>query len=466
MEAAASEVEGGEEAFEFVEPPVFEVDYKGNCAYEVKVSVPAANATSQAAKMYDELQGEAELPGFRPGRAPRKLIERKFAKAVGKEVEAKLVSEAFQKLVKDQELRPLSVPDIDGLDDKADRSDEAPLTFTFKFEVMPRVELGTYRGIEVERPVVTIDTADVDQRIEETRQRMATYQEVEGAKAEENDQVVIDLRGTLDGEPFAGGTADDYPYVLGSKRFFDEFEDALKGAAAGEEKTCDVTFPADYFNESLREKTVQFVVKVKQVSRLTVPPLDDEFATRAGFESLEDMRTKMADELRESSLSTSNSMAEQRAVETVVANSTFEIPDSLVERIAEGIYRDEVSRLAQMRVPASEVRAREDELRQHARERALDNIKQITVLNEIGEAEGIEIQEADFEQEAETMATRLGLEAETVANYMRVSEERGTFEDRIFRNKALRVIMDNAKITDVELPHDEQDGNADEAGNA
>ena len=165
-EAAA---EAPEEEDDFVEDPTFDVDYKGECAYEVKVTIPPVNETQKLSEMLDELKKEAEVPGFRPGRAPRKLIEKKFGKIVKGEVEAKLVSAAFQKLIKDEDLNPLGMPEIDGLDEKKDRPDDEPLTFTFKFEVAPRVELGKYKGISVERPVVKVAKKDIDEAIDEMR---------------------------------------------------------------------------------------------------------------------------------------------------------------------------------------------------------------------------------------------------------------------------------------------------------
>ncbi|HIJ73727.1 MAG TPA: trigger factor, partial [Candidatus Hydrogenedentes bacterium] len=301
-EAASAEAvdREAEEEDVFVQDPVFQIDYKGDCSYEVKVEVPSANEAKQAEEMFDELAREAEVPGFRKGRAPRKLIERKFLKAVKSDVEAKLVNAAFKKLVKDSDLKPIGALDIDGLDGDEKREEGENLVFTLRFEVAPRVELGAYRDVKVERPIMVPEQEQIDAAIDEIRSRFAVFETLEGGVAAEGDQVEIDFRGTVDGEEFDGGSAVDYPYMLGTRRFFPEFEEALRGGCAGDEVACNVTFSDDYYNEKLRGKTAHFAIRIKDVKRRNLPELNDTFARQAGFDNPEDMREKVAERLTES----------------------------------------------------------------------------------------------------------------------------------------------------------------------
>ncbi len=441
------------EEFKFVEDPTFDVDYKGECAYVVKVVVPAANKQKQADTLYDELKHDAEVPGFRRGRAPRKLIERKFAKAVRGEVEGKLVNAAFRKLLEDNKLKAIGLPDIEGLEAEQERKDDDPLAFTLKFEVAPRVELGKYRGISVERPIVSVDEKDLKEAIDEVRNRYSTFEEVTRGKAKEGDQVVIDFEGTIDGEPFQGGHAQNYPYILGTKRFFPEFEEVLLGAKAGNEFSCDVKFPEEGGAEKLRGKTANFKITVKAVKRKSAPALTDEFAKQTGFENIADLKEKTREELRASSVRMSESITRSRALDAVIQSSTYEIPKSLIEEVAKEHFEREVRHLMQHRVPAHTIEERSKELMEQARASAVSEIKQITTLNEIGEAEGIEVTEEDFEKEAESIATRYGFEAETVSRFMSSeSDRRGMYEGRILRAKALDVIVQHADITEKEVP--------------
>lgn len=439
----------------FVESPEYDVDYKGDCAYEVKVTIPPANKAKQAEDMFNELQEQAEVPGFRPGRAPRKLIERKFSKAVRGEVETKLITAAFQKLVEDQDLRPIQMPNIDGLGEE-DRKDDEPLTFTLKFEVAPKVELGEYKGVEVERPVVHIEDEDVQEAIDNTRSRYATFESVEGEEAQEGDQVVIDFRGTVNGEEFPGGTAQGYPYILGTRRFFKEFEEALLGAKAGQELSCTVKLPDSMPNEDLRGKEADFTIKVNDVKRRQLPELNAEFAKQAGFENVDDMREKVADQLREGSTRQSDEFAEQRALDKVIDNSSYEIPKTMVDEIAENNYQDQVRQFLSSRVPVAQIQEHEEELRNQAREDTINEIKRVVTLNEIIRAEGLEISESDLEQGIESVAERAGTTTDVVSGYLQQDEERrNSYEHRLLRAKAMKVIMDNAKLTDKELPREE-----------
>lgn len=442
--------------FEFVEDPTFDIEYKGDCAYEVKVVVPAANKKKQAEELYGELKSEVELPGFRRGRAPIKLVEKKFAKAVKGEVTGKLVSAAFEKLVETEDLHPIGTPDIDGLDDEKDKADDDALDFVLKFEVAPRVELGTYRGVDVERPIVKIDEKDVDEAIDRMRESHAYFEALnKNGKAKEGDQVIIDFKGEIDGEAFSGGSAENYPYVLGSGRFFKEFEEVLDGAKGGSELTCQVTFPDDYFAEDLRGKTADFTITVHEVKRKKLPEVDEEFAKTVGHESVEELRAKIEEELKEVSEQRSKQITEARALEAVVAVSTFEIPKSLIESVAAQNRQEQIQRLIQMRAQPAQIEELVQTIDAEAEEGAIRAIKSTSVLHEIGEVEGVEVTEEDFEKEAETLSRSVGASAEVVAQFMASAEQRSGYEDRIFRSKALAVIMEHANITDKELSRDE-----------
>ena len=451
----ATATDDAEKAFEFVEAPTFSIDHKGDCAYEVKVAVAPANEKKQAEELFGELKDDAELPGFRRGRAPIKLIEAKFGKVVKNEVAGKLVSASFERLIKDEELHPLGMPDVDGLDDLDERADGAPLEFTLKFEVAPRVELGKYRGIEVDRPVVTVDKKDIDEAINELRERQAVFEELEEGAAEEGDQITIDFKGTVDKEEFEGGSAENYPYILGSKRFFPEFEKTLLGKSAGDKPTCTVTFPDDYFSEELRGKKGKFKITVNEVKRKSVPKMSAKFAKEAGYESAKEMKEKIGEQLKANTETRSNQLAESNALDTVIKASTFELPKSMLENIANENREREIRRLMEARVPMHIIEEQMETIEEAARERGVRDIKTMVCLQEIGEAEGIEVTDEDFEKEAETLSQSMGASAELVAQYMAQGDQRSTFEDRIFRAKAMAAIMDNAKVSDKELTREE-----------
>ena len=294
----------------------------------------------------------------------------------------------------------------------------------------------------------------MDEAIESVRARSSIYETVEDA-AVEGDQIIIDFEGKVDGETFEGGSARQFPFVLGSKRFFSEFEAVLEGAKAGDEKTCEVPFPEDYFNETLRGKKAAFTITAHEVKRRQLPALDDEFAKRSGFDTLEAMRESVREQLKERTESTSQTLLERNAIRAVVEGSTFELPKSLLDSSAETYYRQEISRLAQSHVPMSEIEKREDDLRKWAQETALEQIKSFVALSEIGGAEGIEVTDEDFEKMAEDIQTRSGMDMSTISTYLAQDEQHDEYSGQIFRRKAMAVIIDSATITDTEVPEDE-----------
>ncbi len=446
------EGEESEEPFLFVEEPTFEMDYKGDCAYEVKVVIPSSNEEKQSSELFDELKHEAIVPGFRKGKAPIKLIQKKFEKYVRNEVESKLISEAFRKLVKDHELRPLKEPEIEGIDKLHDRQSGEPICVTLKFEVAPKVTLGKYRGIELKRQVQPIPDDAVDQAIEALRNRFAVYETLKEGTAQDGDQVIIDFRGTVDGQEFRGGTAKNYPYILGTKKFFAEFERALQGVSVGAELECDVEMPEDYFNEELRGKTAHFQITVKEIRRKQVPELNDEFAKLAGHESVEALRKVTSERLQQEQQEAAKALLEAEALKRVIEDSTFELPKSWVESQTESIFENRVRELLAQRVPMDRIREMEDQLKNEARETAVDEIKRLVTLLEIADAEGLQVTDEDVEGELEATASRTGLDMETLAKFLGESEDRrNSYVSRLLRAKAIKLILDNAKVVDEEI---------------
>lgn len=450
--AAAQE---DEKLFKFIEDPTFAVEHKGNCAYEVKVSIPAVNETAAHEEILAEVQDEIEMPGFRRGRTPRKVIEKKLGKGLRDQTYEKLVDAAFRKLVKEHDLKPFSTEKAEGLEEAAKREPGTPIELTLKFEVMPRVTLGEYRGLEVERPFITIDEKDIDESIENVRRSMAVFETVADAEAADGDQVIMSFAGTIGGVAFQGGSADNYPYMLGSKRFFPEFEKALAGQKAGADLECNVDFPANYGNADVAGKAAHFKIKVNEIKRRTMPEPTDAFAQQAGYEDMADMRAKTAEALRKQTDETSQNMAEQNAVTKAVEVSTFELPESLLKSSAHNYYEDSVKRLRSMRVPASDIESREEELQKNAREQAESEVKEYFLLREIARAEDLSVTESDFESEAEAISRRTGYNVSEVLNTVQSQENRETYADRLLRRKAAQLILAAAKVVDKELPREE-----------
>jgi len=434
-----------EEEFKFKKDPEFEIDYKGDCLYSVKVTIPAVNTKSQINKNLEEVKEHAELPGFRKGKAPMWLVENKFGKIARKEAFDKVITESVKKLMEDNKLRAFSTPQFDGLEELDKLPEDKDISFQVSFEVAPKCELGKYRGLELERITVEPDEKMIEERLELLRNRFAIYQSVPDAEIANGDQAIIDFNGTIDGESFPGGSANNYPYIVGSKRFFGKFEEVLIGAKIGETKTCEVEFPSDYTNRNLAGKKAIFEINVKDIKRKELPSIDNEFAKQAGAENLEDLKQKIKKELEEAFTEQTHLQLETSAIEQVIKSSTFEIPKSLIEEVAKNQVEEQIQRMIQMRIPISEVEKQREELEKNAKEKAEKTIKWYTLANEIAEAEGIEISDSDYENEAQSIQGRTGIDIDTIRSYIQ-EQGKDDVTDTIIRKKVIKLILDNAKI--------------------
>ena len=300
----------------------------------------------------------------------------------------------------------------------------------------------------------------ITERLELLRNRFAIYQSIPDAEIVNGDQAIIDFNGTIDGENFPGGSANNYPYIVGSKRFFGKFEEALIGAKVGETKTCEVEFPIDYTNKSLAGKKAIFEIKIKDIKRKELPALDDEFAKQAGAENLEDLKQKIKNEIESAISEETDYQLETSAIDQVIANSTFEIPKSLIEEVAKNQIEEQIQRMVQMRIPMSEIEKQREELEKDAKEKAEKTIKWYTVANEIAEAEGIEITDSDYENEAQSIQGRTGIDIETIRNYIQ-EQGKDDVNDTILRKKVVKLILDNAKIETKTVSREEWEKTSD-----
>ncbi|HOV60122.1 MAG TPA: trigger factor [Candidatus Hydrogenedentes bacterium] len=441
-----------EEEFTFTEPPVFDVSVGESCDYTVKTSIPAVNILKEIETQLEEMRRTVELPGFRRGKAPVKLLQNKFGRVIREDTCRKMLDEAFKTLVKERDLRPVTSPKVADFDAvvEAWRNDQ-PLEFTMTFETSPEVELCAYRGIEAERPTVTIEAKDIDEVLENQRQRFVTYEVVEDA-ATLDDQVLIDFEGTIDGQPFDGNRAENYPYLMGASRLLKPFETALLGHKVGDTVEADVTFPEDWRNKDVAGKTARFKVTIKEIKRRVVPELNDDLAKKAGFDSLEAWRKATEESMRERVREQSDSYARANALQKIIEQSSFRIPESMIDHLSRSTYEE----LRQQRRGETLNEEQENALRAEARERAIDEIKRLTVIQEIAEAEGIEVTDEDLDTEAQSLASNAGVDVQMARDWLGTRENRSRTEWDILVKKVLDTVMAHAKVVDKELPREEE----------
>lgn len=292
------------------------------------VGVPAEKLDNVVNQRLAQAQKNLRLPGFRPGKVPMKEVQRRFGKDVRLEAMSELMQETFFEAIKQEDIEPAGMPRFEPVSMEPGQE----VKFTATFEVFPEVELAEFEKISVTKPVAEIKDEDVDGLIEELRAQRATWKEKDGA-AENDDQVNINYVGTIEGEAFDGGSAENQDLVLGSGQMIPGFEEGIVGMKAGEEKTIDVTFPEEYHAEHLKGKAVQFAITVNQVKERELPEVDADFMAQFDVKDgdLETFRQEVKKNMERTLKQSVEAKVKNQVMDALVEAHEFDIPQALVD---------------------------------------------------------------------------------------------------------------------------------------
>lgn len=393
-------------------------------------------------KAYKKQVKQMKIPGFRPGHAPRKVIEGMYGVEIFFDEAMNFAfPEAYQAALEEAKLEPVEHPQVEVTEVSADG-------FTFKatFANYPEVKLGEYKGLSAEKPSVEVSDEDVEKKLQQMRERNARLVSVE-REAQNGDTAVIDFEGKKDGVPFDGGKGESYPLELGSGSFIPGFEEQIVGMKAGEEKDIDVTFPEDYQAEELAGQPVVFSIKLHEVKAKDMPELDDEFAKDVSeFDTLEELKADLRKKEEESREASAKQAFENNLMELVAENMECDIPEAMVENQARRVVDD-----YKMQVQSQGMRfadylqmtgMKEADLLDSAKEPALRQLRGSLALEAIIKAEEIEATEEEVDAEMQKMADQYGLSLEDVKKYLRSADA----EEQIKREKALKLVVDSASV--------------------
>lgn len=425
---------------------------------DVEVS-PEAVKEGVEAKV-NELKQQVRVPGFRPGKAPRRVIESQVGKDyLYMEALQERLPQWYSQAVVDTDIRPIDQPQID-FEESPD--EEKGFKFSATVEVRPEARLGEYKGLEVPKREAEIDDEQVEEQIEEMRGQFATLAAVEGRPVAEGDFVIIDFKGELmSGGELPGGEAEDYMLEVGKGELLEDFENNLVGANAGEHKQFAVTFPMDYQEESLRGQSVLFRVHVKEIKARELPELDDDFAAEASeFDTLEEFRTGVREQLQEQLQQQIDGEFRGRVLDEVAKNAETPVPEPMIdEKAGEMLQSFERSIRQQGMDPQQYYQIAgvdPEEMKQRVRPDAEDTVKKELVLDSIVAAEGLEADEETVRHEIGHLAEDSGQSVEQVIETMRANGSYSMLEEEVVRQKALDFLAENAVA--VEMPEEEQAG--------
>jgi trigger factor len=420
----------------------------------VEVEVPTEAIERELKSAASQLGREMRVPGFRSGKVPPEVVLRQVGReAVLDEAVRRGLPVWYEEAVADAGIQTVGDPQVD-LSDLPEKG--APLAFTIEIGVVPPAKLGDYKGVEVGRREPKVDDEEVQAELERLRESHASLETVERA-AGEGDFVVMDYVGSLGEEPFEGGEGRGQVVELGSGRLIPGFEDQLKGATAGEERTIELTFPDDYPAEQLAGQDASFSVQVKEVKEKRLPELDDDFAVEAGgYDSLDELRTEIQSRIAEAEERTIEAEFREAAVDAVVDKARVEVPKELVHSKAHEMWHRTARRLAAQGINPEQYLAmtgkEEEELVVESEPEAETALKREAVLAAVVEAEGIEVSDEEIEQALRGSAPPDASDKQ-LKRLMKRARSQGADEalrEDIAMRKAVDLIVENAKPIEAE----------------
>lgn len=416
---------------------------------KVKLSfdIDAAQFDAAMDKAYIKVRGQVTIPGFRKGRAPRKMIENMYGgEGVFYDEAFELIfDEVYGPAIDENKLEVVDRPQVDIQQIGTGKN----LQFTCEVFVKPDVTLGEYKGVEVKREHTLVTEDEVNAEIEKERNKQAAEVSVDNRAVAEGDTVNLDYSGSVDGVKFAGGTAEAQTLKIGSHTFIPGFEEQMVGMNIGEEKDLEVTFPQEYHAEELAGKKAVFHVKVNGITETQLPALDDDFAKDISeFDTLDEYKADVRAKLEAQAAERDNNAFTNAVIEKVMENATVEIPEAMVERQIDSMVRNFEARLAQQGLKLADfikyTGQDEKSFRNQYREQAEKSVRANLVLEAVENAENFEATKEEIDAEIVKFAGQIGQDVENLKKNL-TEGDREYFKADVIRDKAVKFLCDNAK---------------------
>lgn len=416
---------------------------------KLTIVVPAEQFDEAMNKAYLKIRGKVNVPGFRKGKAPRKVIENMYGEGVFYDDALDIVfPDVYTAAVEAEGLKPVDRPEVNVEEIGAGKE----LKFTCEVFVRPDVELGQYKGLEVEVEKQEVTDEMVDARIKQDQQKASRTVDVDDRAVENGDTVNLDYAGTVDGVAFEGGTAAAQTLVIGSNTFIPGFEEQMIGMQIGEEKDLNVTFPEQYHSEELAGKAAVFHVKVNGITVTEMPELDDDFAADVSdFTTFADYKESIVKELNERAEKNNDVTVENALIEKAVDNATIDVPEAMITEQTQYILRD-----MEMRMMYQGLRMQDylkytgqtiEQLQESYRGEAEKRVRIELTLEAIRKAEGIEPTEEEVEAQIAEQAERMGQKVDEFKASL-TDEQRGYLTDSAAVQKVVALLKADAKVTE------------------
>lgn len=416
---------------------------------KLTIEVPAEKFEEAVQHSYNKNKGKFNIPGFRKGKAPFNMIKKMYGVGVFYEDAVdEVIDASYPDAAKESGLDIVSRPSISIEEIEEGKA----FVYTAVVAVKPEVTLGEYKGVEVQKTKSEVTEEDIETEIKRAREKNSRLITVEDRGIEDGDQVTIDFDGSVDGKRFEGGKAEDYPLTIGSHTFIDNFEEQLIGKTTGEECEVNVTFPAEYHVEELKNKPAVFKVKVKEIQRKELPEANDDFASEVSdFDTMEEYKKDLTEKLQAEKIEAAKTADEDKVVAKVIENATMEIPDQMVEEQVNGMVNDYARRLESQGISFKQyveiTGMTAEKIGEQMKPQAIKRIQTRLVLEAIVKAENIQADDAAVEEQFDKMAEDFKMDKEQIKG-MFGEEQIAQLKEDLAVQKAIDFLVAEAKFVD------------------
>ena len=428
------------------------VDQVGPCRRDLHVEIPAADVTKEFNEVVEAYVKLARVPGFRPGRAPRAVVERRFGKDIRQEVKDRLLPRAYQEAVKEHKLQAVTVLDVK--DQPLEPA--APFAFTVQLDVAPEFKLPVYKGIAIEAKPVEFKEEQVERTVENLRTQAGRFVDVTDKPAKAGDLVQVDYTGTLDGQPVESvapkatgiGQGKDFWVIADPEHsFLPGFAEALVGTRIGETKTISVTFPTPFTEAALAGKTASYEASVKAIRERQPAELNEEFFKTLQVESIDALRERIRGELKEMAEANEQRRRRGDVIGYLLKNTALDVPESLLARETYQEVNDLVQQSQERGVAGDELDTRKEEIFEAATRSATEKVKLRYILRKIAEEEKVDVTADEMDRQIRGMAMQYRIPADKLKADLAKRNALAGVEDNIRLNKAVDLLVSAATIT-------------------
>jgi trigger factor len=431
-----------------------EITDLSGCKKQVSIEVPADKVSEQYNRVSVMIAQNANIPGFRRGKAPASVIKTRFKKEIRDQVMRDLLPEALHSAVTDNNLAMVGEPSIDELT----LDDGKPLVFKAKIEVLPEVEVKEYAGLKANKKIRIITDEMVNKKIDELREQHATLIPVEDREARDGDFATFHLSGKFLDQEAEGMDMDDLSFEIGDPKVQKEFNETARGMKVGEERSFKVTYEQDHQNQRLAGHEMEYTLKLDSLKAKELPELDDEFAQGLGeYENVEDLKRKIREQFEAEAGKEADERVREELLNQLVDQNEFEVPDVLVERQMNDRVLNFQRMLRQHGVDPRTVNFNWGETFQAQRKGATRDVRSALIIERIAEKENIDVTEQELDEEITRMATMFGMPVEATKSRLTKDDAIDSIKGRLRSKKALDFVISSAEIVEERVSAEELD---------